>query len=114
MEFVPGSSQVQREDMLVRDRSHRDLQPNAPPQYNTQQYFGQGLHAAEGVQQMTNKMRTNPGAYASSNERQDFLDRSANARPGGHDRPGTGTVTGTNQVFNPFQTDKMQETINYS
>ena len=50
----------------------------------------------------------------SMNDRQDFLDRSLNPRAGAQDRPGTGAAAATHQVFNPFQTDKMQETINYS
>ena len=50
----------------------------------------------------------------SMNDRQDFLDRSLNPKAGAQDRPGTGAAAATHQVFNPFQTEKMQETLNYS
>ena len=60
------------------------------------------------------RVGTMAGTYTGSNDRPDFLDRSLNAQVGTQDRPGTGSMAGPNQVFNPFQTEKMQEPLNYS
>ena len=62
------------------------------------------------------RVGTMAASYGGSNDRQhDFLDRSLNPRAGSQGRPGTGTgVNATHKVFNPFQTDKQQEPLNYS